>query len=419
MRGNLNKIKFINQKLLGRKRSIVEIGTNQVENVVDMADGSLVVEPQYSTETIEQRREVIKDCQKLYNQFEDVEATLNVKMHKLYCDYSFTNTLPSRLTALDASQPWLLYWVGNSLKVMDETWFTEDYKRRIGEKIFAVMPDGGPFPGGLGQEPHLMTGYSTIGALCLCENYNDFWGRINTKAIYDWLMTLKTPDGGFKTTQPVGEVETRSMYTALSVASLLGIMTDELTNDCVEFLVKCQTYEGGFGGSPQEDEAHGGYTYCAVASLAILGALDKINIPKLMEWCSTRQYNEEKGFSGRSNKLVDGCYSFWIGGSAAILDAYGYGNCFDKKGLENYILKCCQQENRPGLKDKPGANPDFYHTNYCLLGLSVAQYDFKSTGGDPSEIECTPIGKPMVNAINPIYGIPVKDVRKFKSYFKK
>jgi len=35
-------------------------------------------------------------------------------------------------------------------------------------------------------------------------------------------------------------------------------------------LIRCQTYEGGFGGEPG-NEAHGGYAFCAFAALVILG----------------------------------------------------------------------------------------------------------------------------------------------------
>lgn len=47
------------------------------------------------------------------------------------------------------------------------------------------------------------------------------------------------------------------------------------------FHFSCQTYEGGIGGSPWS-EAHGGYTYCAVATLSILNALDKIDARNLL-----------------------------------------------------------------------------------------------------------------------------------------
>ncbi|CAI5204251.1 ANL_HP_G0146570.mRNA.1.CDS.1 [Saccharomyces cerevisiae] len=34
------------------------------------------------------------------------------------------------------------------------------------------------------------------------------------------------------------------------------------------------------------------------------------------------------------------------------------------------------------LRDKPGAHSDFYHTNYCLLGLAVAESSYSCTPND-------------------------------------
>lgn len=53
-----------------------------------------------------------------------------------------------------------------------------------------------------------------------------------------------------------------------------------------DFLLRCQTYEGGFGGEPF-NEAHGGYNFCALAGLLILGQVRRsvwtdgrcVNIP--------------------------------------------------------------------------------------------------------------------------------------------
>jgi protein farnesyltransferase subunit beta len=41
-------------------------------------------------------------------------------------------------------------------------------------------------------------------------------------------------------------------------------------------IASCQTHEGGFG-AELHNEAHGGYTFCALASLRILGALSAID----------------------------------------------------------------------------------------------------------------------------------------------
>lgn len=46
----------------------------------------------------------------------------------------------------------------------------------------------------------------------------------------------------------------------------VGAMEMMLLLSCIS----CQTYEGGFGGEPGH-EAHGGYVFCALAALVILG----------------------------------------------------------------------------------------------------------------------------------------------------
>lgn len=74
-----------------------------------------------------------------------------------------------------------------------------------------------------------------------------------------------------------------------------------------------KTYEGAFTQNPGS-EAHGGSTYCAIASLKLLNkldhCLDEKKKCKLIRWCLTKQ---DLGFEGRPNKSSDTCYTFWIG----------------------------------------------------------------------------------------------------------
>ena len=91
-----------------------------------------------------------------------------------------------------------------------------------------------------------------------------------------------------------------------------------------------------------------------------------MNIPLLLSWLSARQYGPEGGFSGRTNKLVDGCYSHWVGGCWPLIQSAldgtpqadrppttTVGSLFSREGLTRYILGCCQSPNG-GLRDKPG-----------------------------------------------------------------
>lgn len=55
----------------------------------------------------------------------------------------------------------------------------------------------------------------------------------------------------------------------------------DLFEGVAEWIVLCQTYEGGFGACPGA-EAHGGYTFCGVASLKLLGRDHLIDIDSLM-----------------------------------------------------------------------------------------------------------------------------------------
>jgi hypothetical protein len=68
-----------------------------------------------------------------------------------------------------------------------------------------------------------------------------------------------------------GEMDIRGVYCSLVIADVLGVLEDnsEYTDNIGSFLLGCQTYEGGFCCSPY-GEAHGGYTFCALASFAIL-----------------------------------------------------------------------------------------------------------------------------------------------------
>lgn len=415
------RAQYIRRNLLGRKREVVTRVISTEEEQEDQGEVISIMK-EVETDTTVARDDVADKCQTLYEAIQSVPELYKTS-HRNYLDSSFSNDLPAQMAALDASQPWLLYWTANGLCVLSEGYLSNKNKRRICEKLFAISPDGGPFGGGVGQLPHLASTYASINALALCDNVENCWDMIDREAIYDWLVLLKQPNGGFKTCLGVGEVDTRGVYCALSIASLLGIITDELVDGVVDFLVNCQSYEGGFGGCPHEDEAHGGYTFCAVASLCILDAIDHIDVAGLSRWCSQRQLDPERGLCGRSNKLVDGCYSFWVGGTAAIMELYGLDYLIDKCSLKDYILYCCQNSSRPGLRDKPGTHPDLYHTNYILLGLAICENSFKysSSANSPHGVKCTALSadtSSRLSSINPIYGLPVNNVRKFVQHFK-
>ncbi|RKP22467.1 terpenoid cyclases/protein prenyltransferase alpha-alpha toroid, partial [Syncephalis pseudoplumigaleata] len=243
-------------------------------------------------------------------------------------------------------------------------------------------PEGG-FGGGPDQLAHLAPTYAAVAAIAVVgEGYD----MIHRERLYAWLLSLKQADGSFVMCHG-GEIDVRGSYCALTVASLLGIMTPELTANCADFIQRCQTYEGGLGSRPGV-EAHGGYTFCGLAAMLLLGQEQRLNLRALTTWASQRQMTHEGGFQGRTNKLVDGCYTFWCAGLFPLLHEANIGKSMlaswmttattdhptiHVEALRDYMLYCCQYL-RGGLIDKPGKQPDFYHTCYGLSGLAVVFY---------------------------------------------
>ncbi|KAG1143314.1 hypothetical protein G6F37_007069 [Rhizopus arrhizus] len=280
-------------------------------------------------------------------------------------------------SVLDASKPWLVYWIVHSLDLLEYK-FTPDITERLVSTIKHWQLPSGGFGGGGDQLGHLATTYAAVNALAIAGT-KEAYKAIDRDALYKFLMRMKQPDGSF-TMHEGGEIDIRGSYCALNVASLVNLLTPELTENCIDFICKSQTYEGGIGPYPGK-EAHNGYTFCGLAAMEILDGMSRLNLDRLTRWCSERQMKLEGGFQGRTNKLVDGCYSFWGAGDFPIiksaLSRHEHINTsdylFDREGLQEYILLCCQSQ-YGGLLDKPGKRVDYYHTCYCLSGLSVAQH---------------------------------------------
>lgn len=153
-------------------------------------------------------------------------------------------------------------------------------------------------------------------------------------------------------------IEYRGTYCLLVVATLLDIITPELVHNVDKFIAGCQTYEGGFACASfpfghfraAQAEAHGGYTSCAINSHFLLSSIRPsrssppsedpkrgidtvssledsfpaaIDTEAALRWSAMQQCEaiEGGGFRGRSNKLVDGCYSWWVGGGIPVLEA--------------------------------------------------------------------------------------------------
>ncbi|KAK3093005.1 hypothetical protein FSP39_009909 [Pinctada imbricata] len=345
---------------------------------------------------------------------------LNRKIHTTFLKRGLIH-LSKSYECLDASRPWLCYWILHALELLDEH-VSDDLSSQVAQFLGKCQcPDGG-FAGGPGQAAHLAPTYAAVNALCILGT-EEAYNVIHRERLYSFLKRMKSADGAFKMHEG-GEVDIRGAYCAASAARLTNIVTDELFDGTPEWITSCQTYEGGFGGCPGM-EAHGGYSFCGLAALTIMGHAKLCNLENLLRWTANRQMRFEGGFQGRTNKLVDGCYSFWQGGAFPLIHmvlSQEHDSClsadrwmFDYKALQEYILVCCQYPGG-GLIDKPGKPSDFYHTCYCLSGLSVAQH---FGGGNIAHLHV--LGHPdnELKPTHPVFNICIDAVVHANFYFNK
>ncbi|KAL2016860.1 hypothetical protein VTK56DRAFT_2935 [Thermocarpiscus australiensis] len=385
-------------------------------------------------------------------------------------------TLPGRFVAADASRPWFLYWSLSALTLLGED--VSSYRTSVAETARSMQNETGGFGGGGGQLSHLATTYAVVLSLALVGGEEAF-DVVDRRAMWRWLCALKQPDGGFQVCLG-GEEDIRGAYCAAVVITLLRLPLDltpespawtedgssNLFTGVADYVRRCQTFEGGISGQPNA-EAHGAYAFCALGCLALLDQPSRsipgyLDVPRLIAWLSSRQYAPEGGFSGRTNKLVDGCYSHWVGGCFPLIEAclnsssrseaadHPAGSTpdtrlppapeslFSREGLIRYILCCCQDQTRKGgLRDKPGKPSDAYHSCYVLTGLSSAQHQWEleepeaagaaaaSEAADPlwtvlPYLDCVQIfdTKDLVRPVHPVYVIPPQNVRAIKEYFE-
>ncbi|KAH0949090.1 hypothetical protein HN011_006220 [Eciton burchellii] len=369
----------------------------------------------HNTATTNEQARVEEIVLKFYQSCRDETDPVLLKYkHVEYLKKSILS-LKETYECLDSSRPWLCFWILHSLALLGERLSDEENSKVISFLAKCQSPMGG-FGGGPGQFAHLASTYAAVNALCTIGT-QEAYDVIDRKNLKRFISSLRKEDGSFCVHES-GEIDIRAPYCALVAVQLTNVYTPDMFEGTAEWIAKCQTWEGGFGGCPGM-EAHGGYAYCGLAGLVMLGRIELCCLSELLRWLVNKQMRLEGGFEGRTNKLVDGCYSFWQGGLFPLIHTIllKLGKTFNdpehwlfnQEALQEYILVCCQHP-QGGLLDKPGKYRDIYHTCYTLSGLSIAQ-------NSPASVI---IGRKVTNqvdAIHPVFNVQYSAAKKAQDYF--
>lgn len=221
----------------------------------------------------------------------------------------------------------------------------------------------GGFGGGPCQAPMLASCWAACASLViLCSEVPQLRprlkGQLDTAALSEWLISLRLLDGGFRMFQG-GEVDLRASYCAACIVAVFNLDAERIFPiECVGYVGHCQSLDGGVACNVHGAEGHGGYVSCGFKALVLIHALREgqkrqrrrrmngvseetvaatmslaapifaplnfsvrsfVDLDQLRRWCALRQDPCTGGFSGRVNKLVDACYSWWVGGALACI----------------------------------------------------------------------------------------------------
>ncbi|KAG7156320.1 geranylgeranyl transferase type-1 subunit beta-like [Homarus americanus] len=216
---------------------------------------------------------------------------------------------------------------------------------------------------------HITMTYTALASLIIL---GDDLSRVDRKAVLAHVASLQCRDGSFFSTRGGSENDMRFMYCAATICYILQDFSAININTAVQYIINSMSYEGAMGQGIYL-ESHGGSSYCAIATLHLMGklssALSNIQKQRLVRWLVSRQ--DSGGLQGRPNKPPDTCYTFWIGASLKLLGGLDFLNL---EALRQFVLST-QDPITGGLAKYPDSHPDGLHTYLGISGLALLGRD--------------------------------------------
>jgi len=322
--------------------------------------------------------------------------------------------LPSKLQSEDSNKLGLIYFCLHGLGLINRFKFSPPELEFYREFIYdSYLISNDEFQGFRATEyfartnpeydlPSVSATFFALVNLLILES--DYSKRLDRHLVMNFVkrcqFTLGPNKGSFAPTlrynedtkqyEPYGETDLRICYVAIGIRKLLKYDESSQTNDintttATDFILDRLNHAGGFS-SDKYTETHVGFTFCALASLKLLGYdLSQSKFGRTLDWLIHRQVDytdnhdmtydyyqvEDRGsYNGRDNKLGDTCYSWWCTGSIKLLGQ-------SKLELTNlpmardYLLKTTQNELLGGFAKDHEAPPDPFHTFMAVASLSL------------------------------------------------
>ncbi|KAF7683801.1 putative geranylgeranyl transferase type-2 subunit beta [Astathelohania contejeani] len=288
-------------------------------------------------------------------------------------DLSFYATENCRLSTI--------YWTIACYKILN---IKDRSKKEYLEFVMKCRNKDGGFGASIGYPSTILSTFNALQILFLYENYfydedliryitemigegvfrNDIYGEEDTRFICCGILSLHLI---FISKNIIkNENENTGLITPYNNNKFRDFLLEIGVNvkKIVSNILECYNEDGGFGAIPNA-ESHAAQVFTCLSTLRSLNLLDVIDKDRTIRFLVMRQCNSG-GLNGRPNKKEDVCYSFWAFSSLRILEG---DNLIDKNKLLDFILSC-RKNSEGGFSDRPGNEPDLFHTLYSLAALA-------------------------------------------------
>ncbi|KAL3077192.1 hypothetical protein niasHS_013181 [Heterodera schachtii] len=300
------------------------------------------------------------------------------------------DVLPSDYAVFQSTKPTILFFMLSGMDVLGKLDASIDRPRQIemADWVYALQfPRGngclspsrrcGGFRGCVLSVPsaglcpyesaHLAQTYTS---LCILLILGDDFSRLDRRAILRAVADSQGADGSFFDGDRSNENDMRFLYCACAICYLLDDFSPINIPSLLDFVRRSVSYDGGIAQGPSL-ESHGGSTFCAVSALLLTGhlwdgsVLDSAKMERLKKWALMKQ---EEGFHGRTNKLDDSCYAFWVGATLSMLNALPL---VDWPVLRSFLLRVQDATIGGFRRDDDSAHSDLLHTYFSLAALGI------------------------------------------------
>uniref|UniRef100_A0A915Q7S6 Geranylgeranyl transferase type-2 subunit beta n=1 Tax=Setaria digitata TaxID=48799 RepID=A0A915Q7S6_9BILA len=235
-------------------------------------------------------------CRKDVDIGKDAISELLITKHADFIKHYFENKQSYENVTSEYLRLSGIYWCLQAMDLMGK--LNEMDVNEIAVYVKQCQQPCGGFAPAEQHDAHLLHTLSAVQIMIMLEKIDE----INVDAVVCYVKSLQNEDGSFGGDES-NEIDTRFSFCALATLHLIGQLENSVNVEkALDFILRCYNFDGGFGTKPGS-ESHAGQVYCCLGSLAIAESLEMIDVERTARWLAERQCRSG-GLNGRTTRFT-------------------------------------------------------------------------------------------------------------------